>query len=80
LEDESISERTVTELAGHVSRQMLERYSHIRMSTKKAAVDALVGPRVVPEPQTKPAPKPPRPAPEPLERVHQVELRCAGRA
>jgi integrase len=41
LEDEGISERTVIDLAGHVSRAMLERYSHIRMRTKKEAVDAL---------------------------------------
>jgi integrase len=41
LEDEDVSERTVIELAGHVSRQMLERYSHIRMRTKREAVDAL---------------------------------------
>ena len=41
LEDEDVSERTVIELAGHVSRAMLERYSHIRMRTKKEAVDAL---------------------------------------
>lgn len=41
LEDENVSERTVIELAGHVSRQMLERYSHIRMRTKQEAVDAL---------------------------------------
>jgi integrase len=41
LEDEDVSERTVIELAGHVSHAMLERYSHIRMRTKKEAVDAL---------------------------------------
>jgi len=41
LEDENVSERTVIELAGHVSRAMLERYSHIRMRTKKEAVDGL---------------------------------------
>jgi integrase len=41
LEDENVSERTVIELAGHVSRQMLERYSHIRMRTKHEAVQAL---------------------------------------
>lgn len=41
LEEENISERTVIELAGHVSKQMLNRYSHIRMRTKKEAVDAL---------------------------------------
>ena len=41
LEDEDVSERTVIEIAGHVSRAMLERYSHIRMRTKRQAVDAL---------------------------------------
>ena len=41
LEDEEVSERTVIELAGHVSRAMLERYSHIRMRTKREAVNAL---------------------------------------
>lgn len=41
LEDEDVSERTVIDLAGHVSRAMLERYSHIRMRTKREAVDAL---------------------------------------
>lgn len=41
LEDENVSERTVIEIAGHVSKEMLNRYSHIRMRTKKEAVDAL---------------------------------------
>jgi hypothetical protein len=41
LENEDVSERTVIELAGHVSRAMLERYSHIRMRTKREAVDTL---------------------------------------
>jgi hypothetical protein len=70
LEKENVAERTVTELAGHVSRQMLERYSHIRMSTKKQAVDALVGSEVAPEPA--PKSKPPKPAPEPLEPLVKV--------
>lgn len=54
LEDENVSERTVIDLAGHVSRAMLDRYSHIRMKTKQDAVDALAkkaapvgGPRLV---------------------------------
>jgi hypothetical protein len=29
-------------IAGHLSRKMLEHYSHIRMSAKRAAVDSLV--------------------------------------
>jgi integrase len=41
LEDENVSERTVIELAGHVGRQMLDRYSHIRMHSKTEAVENL---------------------------------------
>jgi integrase len=41
LEDENTSERTVIEIAGHVSKQMLDRYSHIRMKSKLDAVNAL---------------------------------------
>jgi hypothetical protein len=29
------------EIAGHVSPQMLERYSHIRMAAKRAALDSI---------------------------------------
>jgi integrase len=42
LENPNISERTVIEIAGHVSRQMLQRYSHIRMKSKVDAVNGLV--------------------------------------
>jgi integrase len=41
LEDENVSERTVIELAGHVSRKMLDTYSHIRMKKKLEGVMAL---------------------------------------
>jgi integrase len=37
LEDERVSERTVIELAGHVSRKMLNQYSHVRLGPKRAA-------------------------------------------
>ena len=30
-------------LAGHVSRAMMERYSHIRMEAKRKAADTLIG-------------------------------------
>ena len=36
-----MSERTVIDLAGRVSRQMLQRYSHIRTKSKVDAVKAL---------------------------------------
>ena len=35
------SEQTIMALAGHVSRQMLEHYSHVRLDAKRRAVEAL---------------------------------------
>jgi integrase len=40
-ENANVSEQTIRSLAGHVSRQMLERYSHIRSQPKQAAVRVL---------------------------------------
>jgi hypothetical protein len=31
-------------IAGHVSRRMIEHYSHIRMEAKRAAVEAIAAP------------------------------------
>src|SRR5271170_4779702 len=36
-----VSEQTIMSLAGHVSRSMLARYSHIRSQTKQAAISAV---------------------------------------
>ena len=33
---------TVLAIAGHVSKRMLERYSHIRIAAKRAALDAIM--------------------------------------
>ena len=33
---------TIMSIAGHVSKRMLERYSHIRTEAKRAALDAIV--------------------------------------
>jgi integrase len=41
-ESAEASDETIQELAGHVSKQMLKHYSHIRMEAKKRAVAALV--------------------------------------
>jgi integrase len=41
LAESQASERTIMSLAGHVSRQMLEHYSHIRLDAKRQAVEAL---------------------------------------
>jgi integrase len=38
LAESQASDSTVMALAGHVSRAMMERYSHIRMEAKRKAV------------------------------------------
>ena len=40
-ENPAVSEGTLKSLAGHVSKRMLERYSHIRTHAKRAAIEAL---------------------------------------
>jgi integrase len=47
-ENPSVSEQTIKALAGHVSRQMLERHSHIRSEAKQAAIQALDGRAIAP--------------------------------
>jgi integrase len=41
LAESPASDETIMAIAGHVSRKMLEHYSHIRMAAKRAAVDAI---------------------------------------
>jgi len=41
LAEEGVAEQTLMAIAGHVSEQMLEHYSHIRMDAKRTAVEAL---------------------------------------
>lgn len=41
VENAAVSEETTRALAGHVSRKMLERYSHIRLAAKQAAIQSL---------------------------------------
>ena len=59
-----VPESTMLALAGHMSRAMLERYSHIRMQAKREAVRALSFPKVdsvsaeVPKDSPKVSPKP----------------------
>jgi len=46
------ADETIRDIAGHVSKQMLKHYSHIRMEAKRRAVEALVAkPVVTPTPQ-----------------------------
>jgi integrase len=46
LAESDTPESTMLALAGHMSRAMLERYSHIRMQAKRAAVQALTLPKI----------------------------------
>jgi len=41
LAESGASEQTILAIAGHVSRRMLERYSHIRLEAKRNALQAL---------------------------------------
>ncbi|HXM93959.1 MAG TPA: tyrosine-type recombinase/integrase [Candidatus Dormibacteraeota bacterium] len=47
-ENPNVSEQTIKALAGHVSRQMIERYSHIRSQAKQAAIQTLEQPLIEP--------------------------------
>ena len=38
------SEQTIMAIAGHVSRRMLEHYSHVRLEAKRRALDAIAAP------------------------------------
>jgi integrase len=42
LAESQASDMTILAIAGHVSKRMLERYSHIRTEAKRAALDAIL--------------------------------------
>lgn len=42
LAESDTAEQTILSIAGHVSRRMLQHYSHIRMEAKRRALDGLV--------------------------------------
>jgi len=48
LAESQASDQTVMSIAGHVSRQMLEHYSHIRMAAKRTALDSIATPLPAP--------------------------------
>jgi integrase len=45
LAESGAGDETIMQIAGHVSRSMLRHYSHIRMSAKRAALDAALAAR-----------------------------------
>jgi integrase len=44
IAESQASEQTLMAISGHVSRRMIEHYSHIRMEAKRAALDAIAKP------------------------------------
>lgn len=44
LAESQVSEQTLMAIAGHMSRAMVEHYSHIRMAAKRAALDSIAKP------------------------------------
>ena len=42
LAESGAADETIRDIAGHVSKQMLKHYSHIRMEAKRNALEALV--------------------------------------
>ena len=43
LAESGAADETIRDLAGHVSKQMLKHYSHIRMAAKRSALEGIVG-------------------------------------
>ena len=50
LAESGAGDQTIMDIAGHVSRQMLARYSHIRMEAKRRALESLATPAASAEP------------------------------
>jgi integrase len=54
LAEAGVPDQTLMAIAGHVSREMLEHYSHIRMAAKRDAVAALDAKQPTKEPELQP--------------------------
>jgi integrase len=50
MAEAGIPEAAMQSIAGHLSKKMLDHYSHVRMAAKRSAVEALGGGLIVPEP------------------------------
>jgi len=46
LAESGAGDQTIMDIAGHVSKQMLKHYSHIRMEAKRSALEAIVTKRM----------------------------------
>jgi integrase len=52
LAESGAGDQTIMDIAGHVSKQMLARYSHVRMEAKRRALEAIENSKAV-EPESK---------------------------
>ena len=50
LAESGAGDETIRDIAGHVSKQMLKHYSHIRMEAKRTALESIVTKKVAPKP------------------------------
>ena len=50
MAEDGVPDATMQSIAGHLSKKMLDHYSHVRMKAKRAAVEALGGGLIVLEP------------------------------
>jgi integrase len=55
MAEAGITEAAMQSIAGHLSKKMLDHYSHVRMAAKRLAVEALGGGLIVPEPDVQQA-------------------------
>jgi len=53
MAEAGVPEAAMQSVAGHLSKKMLDHYSHVRMAAKRSAVEALGGGLIVPEPGVK---------------------------
>jgi hypothetical protein len=50
-----IPDAAMQSIAGHLSKKMLDHYSHVRMAAKRSAVEALGGGLILAEPDVRQA-------------------------
>jgi integrase len=50
LAESGAGDETIRDIAGHVSKQMLKHYSHIRMEAKRTAIESIVSKKADPKP------------------------------
>lgn len=50
MAEAGVPEAAMQSIAGHLSKKMLDHYSHVRMAAKRSAVEALGGGLIAPEP------------------------------